>query len=64
MPQIGPISTSTFTNVAIRHKYASLAAPGDRLGEVSGLIDRDAFRPLLADRYTPRRSFRTMTLFS
>ena len=43
---------STFTNFAIRHEYASLAALGDRLGEVSGLIDWDAFRPLLADLYT------------
>jgi len=55
---------STFTNFAIRHEYASLAAPGDRLGKVSSLIDWDAFRPLLADLCTPRRSFRTMTLFS
>ncbi|MDN7026251.1 IS5 family transposase [Methanoculleus sp. FWC-SCC1] len=43
---------STFTNFIIRHEYASLAALGDRLGEVSGLIDWDAFRPLLADLYT------------
>jgi len=43
---------STFTNFAIRHEYASLAALGDRLGEISGLIDWDAFRPLLADLYT------------
>jgi hypothetical protein len=39
---------STFTNFAIRHEYASLAALGDRLGEVSSLIDWEAFRPLLA----------------
>ncbi len=43
---------STFTNFAIRHEYASLAARGDRLGEISDLIDWDAFRPLLADLYT------------
>ena len=43
---------STFTNFAIQHEYASLAALGDRLGEISGLIDWDAFRPLLADLYT------------
>jgi IS5 family transposase len=43
---------STFTNFAIRHEYASLAALGDRLGEISDLIDWDAFRPLLADLYT------------
>jgi len=42
----------TFTNFAIRHEYAALAALGDRLGEISGLIDWDAFRPLLADLYT------------
>jgi len=38
---------STFTNFAIRHEYASLAALGDRLGEIQGLIDWAAFRPLL-----------------
>ncbi|MDN7026021.1 transposase, partial [Methanoculleus sp. FWC-SCC1] len=43
---------STFTNFIIRHEYASLTALGDRLGEVSGLVDWDAFRPLLADLYT------------
>ena len=43
---------STFTNFAIQHEYASLAALGDRLGEISSLIDWDAFRPLLADLYT------------
>ena len=43
---------STFTNFAIQYEYASLAALGDRLGEISGLIDWDAFRPLLADLYT------------
>ena len=43
---------STFTNFAIQHEYASLAALGDRLGEISGLIDWGAFRPLLADLYT------------
>jgi len=43
---------STFTNFAIRHEYASLAALGDRLGEIQGLIDWDAFRLLLADLYT------------
>jgi len=43
---------STFTNFAIRHEYSSLAALGDRLGEVRGLIDWEAFRPLLADLYT------------
>jgi len=43
---------STFTNFAIRHEYASLAALGDWLGEVSSLIDWDASRRLLADLYT------------
>jgi len=43
---------STFTNFAVQYEYASLAALGDRLGEISGLIDWDAFRPLLADLYT------------
>ncbi len=43
---------STFTNFAIRHEYASLDALGDRLGEVRGPIDWEAFRPLLADLYT------------
>jgi len=43
---------STFTNFAVQYVYASLAALGDRLGEISGLIDWDAFRPLLADLYT------------
>ena len=43
---------STFTNFFIQHEYASLAALGDRLGEISGLLDWDAFRPLLADLYT------------
>jgi len=43
---------STFTNFAIRHEYSSLAALGDRLGEIDGLIDWEAFRPLLADLYT------------
>jgi hypothetical protein len=33
-------------------RYATLAALGDRLGEISGLIDWGAFRPLLADLYT------------
>ena len=42
----------TFTNFAVQYEYASLAALGDRLGEISGLIDWDAFRPLLADLYT------------
>jgi len=43
---------STFTNFAIRHEYASLAALGNRVGDVRGLIDWDALRPLLADLYT------------
>ncbi len=43
---------STFTNFFIQYKYASLVALGDRLGEISGLLDWDAFRPLLADLYT------------
>lgn len=43
---------STFTNYIIRHEYAALSALGDRLGEIQGLIDWDAFRPLLADLYT------------
>jgi IS5 family transposase len=43
---------STFTNFAIRHEYASLGVLGDRLGEISGPIDWEAFRPLLADLYT------------
>jgi IS5 family transposase len=43
---------STFTNFFIHHEYDALAALGDRLGEVSGLIDWSAFRPLLVDLYT------------
>jgi IS5 family transposase len=42
----------TFTNSAIRREYTSLAALGDWLGEIQGLIDWDAFRPHLADLYT------------
>ncbi len=45
-------STSTYVNFVIRHEYASLAAMSDRLGKISGLIDWDAFRSLLADLYT------------
>lgn len=43
---------STFTNFIIHTEYASLAALGDRLGEIRDLIEWDAFRPLLADLYT------------
>ena len=46
------LSMSTFTDFAIRCEYASLAALGDRLGEISGLLNWDAFRSLLADPYT------------
>lgn len=46
------ILMSTFTNFVIHQGYASFAALGDRLGEIQGLIDRGAFRPLLADLYT------------
>jgi parallel beta-helix repeat protein len=57
LPQVlyHPRSTilmSTFTNFTIRHEYPSLAALGDQLGEIQGLIDWDAFRPLLVDQYT------------
>lgn len=37
--QIDSFLMSTFANFAIRHEYASFATLGDRLGEVSGLID-------------------------
>jgi IS5 family transposase len=43
---------STFTNFALRAEYASLAALGDRLGEIQGLIDWDALHPHLVDLYT------------
>ena len=43
---------STFTNFIIHAEYASIAALGDRLGEIRGLLDWDAFRSLLADLYT------------
>lgn len=40
---------STFFNFAIRDEYARIAERGDSLGDVSSLIDRDAFRPLISD---------------
>jgi len=43
---------STFFNFAIWDEYAKLSALGNTLGEVSSLIDWDAFRPLLSDLYT------------
>lgn len=43
---------STFFNFAIRDEYAKLSELGNTLGEVSSLIDWDAFRPLLSDMYT------------
>jgi len=42
----------TFFNFAIRDEYAKLSALGNTLGEISSLIDWDAFRPLLSDMYT------------
>jgi|GEM_PF-3383595 len=46
-----------FTNFAIRHEYATLAAPDDRRGEAGGLIDRDAFRPLIYTRRVGRPNY-------
>jgi len=43
---------STFFNYAIKDEYARIAERGNSLGEVSSLIDRDSFRPLLLDLYT------------
>jgi len=50
--RIDPFSMSTFFNFAIKDEYAKISALGNTLGEVSSLLDWDAFRPLLSDMYT------------
>jgi len=50
--RIDPSSMNTFFHFAIKNEYARIAERGNCLGDVSPLIDKDAFRPLLSDLYT------------
>lgn len=48
---IDPFSMINFFNFVIGDEYTIISALRNSLGEVSSLIDRDAFRPLLSDMY-------------
>jgi len=42
---------STFGNFFLHQEYAAIAARGDPLSEIEGLIDWDLFRPRLSTLY-------------